>query len=464
MNTDFLATTCKHYSECQWEKRYNSLLSLNNNLEFSLSQANVEHAKQLKNLKISIKAKISSKLQKKQSKILSLKQALKDFECENKQLQSTIELSNGKIRNLRKCRQQSFDTINYLEAEIQRTKVLFQTPTKPKKVRKSVPGIIEIKAQVCPFEINEVSETKKKDQEKLIESQSILLQAEKQKSNSLKNKFDLVLTEKNFLIQELGELEMKLNEYENKAFEVKQTIIQEFTAKIEKLKIENSELKFRLNEYEEKESGISTSDCENVGVNELGILENYGLVKDFEDILHIECKNCIVHKKVIENTKHDFEKLLKENSQFKKELEKRKIAAFELNKILIENKKAFDEFRKKFDFAGIHREIDEKQKEKSKLQQEINQKTKEKLKIQQEIDQKLKETQNLQKKILRKTSDLSKLTDSIINKKITAKPEPIEEYPKENNLALQISNQQKYFPEDYKKRRNINSWSFTLHS
>lgn len=463
MNTKGLTEICSKCAECPWQSKYKNLSELYKDLEHSFNQAQTEYSNKMKALKLDVDTEMLSKLKLKKKKISDFKQTLLVKDSEICELRAALDILSVKIRNLRKCRQQSFDTINYLEAEIERTKSLCQTPVKSKKCRKSVPGMFEINTQILSFEINEVSEAKKNDQEKLIENQSKLIQAEKQKTKNLKNKLGLVLNEKKYLLQELEELELRLKDYENKSSEIKQKLSQEFTEKIEKLKIENSELKFRLSEFEEKDSGISTSDCEFIKVNELEMLENFGMMKEFEESVQGGCRNCSVNQKNAESLKLELEKVMKDNGNLKRDLEKRKKVACELNKILMDNKKAFDEFRAKFDFAGLHQEIEEKSKEKAKIHQEILQKTKEKVKIQQEIDQKVKEKLKIQQEIVIKSTEFTRLTESLINRKIT-KPESIDEFPKENNVALQVLNSRKIFPDDYKKRRNIGSWSFSFQS
>ena len=351
---------CEYHNQCHWEKKYILKSNQVKNLEDRLDSSSLEHTERIKSLEKTLKSmkqneenstRLQEKILKQRRKIKNLKQVLTDKEKEVSLLQSTIDFSNGKISNLRKCRQQSFDTISVLEAEIQRTKTLCQTPTKPKskKKRKPNPSMFEIKTQTFSFEINEVDETNKKELQQIIEAQSKLIQEEKIKNKNLSNKLDLALTENNSLENKIESLNMKVLDSELRVKRTKDKVAHDLTGKIEKLKIENSELRFRLNEYDEKDTGFTDFES-----NELSSIDSFPKSRNSEESILNFCKICWDYqslKEKAEAMENQLKVANKENQNLKVDIEKRKKSSLEHHKILLENQKMFDLTQKKLKFC-----------------------------------------------------------------------------------------------------------------
>ena len=433
---------CEYHNQCHWEKKYILKSNQVKNLEDRLDSSSLEHTERIKSLEKTLKSmkqneenstRLQEKILKQRRKIKNLKQVLTDKEKEISLLQSTIDFSNGKISNLRKCRQQSFDTISVLEAEIQRTKTLCQTPTKPKskKKRKPNPSMFEIKTQTFSFEINEVDETNKKELQQIIEAQSKLIQEEKIKNKNLSNKLDLALTENNSLENKIESLNMKVLDSELRVKRTKDKVAHDLTGKIEKLKIENSELRFRLNEYDEKDTGFTDFES-----NELSSIDSFPKSRNSEESILNFCKICWDYqslKEKAEAMENQLKVANKENQNLKVDIEKRKKSSLELHKILLENQKMFESFQNKFNLAHLQQEISKLNTEKTQVLQEI----------------KLKQ------------QELAKVNEAFIYKKINEKQKLQENRTKDSpNMpsVLKSFNRIKAFPEDYKKRRNIGSW------
>jgi hypothetical protein len=432
---------CDQHYQCHWEKKYNLKSNQFKSLENQLDQMTFEFSEKVESLQTQLKSlesnkfdysKLQEKLLKKRRKFKKLQQILIEREKEITILQSNIDFSNGKISNLRKCRQQSFDTISVLEAEIKRTQALCQTPTKPKKKkqRKSNPSMFEIKTQTFSFEITEVAENNKKDLEKIIENQSKVIQEEQTQRKNLKNQLDLLQTQKKSLESTVESLYVKIAECQQKKKKIKEKVAKVLKEKIEKLKIENSELRFQLREYEEKEASFWISDLDTA--NELSSIDSFPRSRNSEETI-IGKPSDFKLKEKIEFLEEKNRTLTEENQLLQQDIEKRKKSSLELHKILQENQKMFESFKKTFNSTL--------------LQQEINKLTAEKA--------------TLLKQIQQRQQELTKINEAIIYKKITEKQKlqkkTVQEIPQESSV-LKSSNRQKAFPEDYKKRRNIGSW------
>ena len=463
MNSDF--SECSHGPGCKWEKKFHQKEKETKKLESKLDQNSSfyyekfnSQARQIIEWENLVQHK-RKKFQKKKQKILRLKQALIKKDEEIQDLATGLEISKGKISRLVKYRHQSVDQINELEAEIEQSKRSLQTPPvmRLKKERRSMQSTLELNFGIMPFEIPEIGERKQDEQEKLIESQSRLLQEERMKNKDLSYKLEMLNNDKLSLELAIESLQTHLSSTQTQAQEDKDKLKKVLTDKINLLKNENLDLKFKLKEYLDKESGINTSDIECFNLkDELSKLEISHRSKLFD--LNTSANFCegesrthvhssfqqVESQKIIQMLEHNLGNVMGENEKLKEEICKKKRYARELNKVLRENNAAFEDFRKKFSFDAVRDEVKKLNLEKVKIERLVQIRKMELLK--------LNEKNAFLKK---KTGDGKKMyLEDVVERS--------NEESFRDNMATLI-NRKRLFPEDARRRRNINSWSYNVY-
>lgn len=397
----------------------------------------------------------SIKLEQKRQKIKTLKKALEEKDSEISILNTTIKINKEKINSLRTNRQQSVEMIKDLEEEIIQVKRQNVTPTHAKvsteefQGRRSIPNSKEFKTQTFTFNINEISEftdSRSNEQEKFIEKQSKLLTQERNTCKKLKNELEMLKNENLMQESELNQLQDYMVELENK-FRQNTKI---WMDRIENYKIENEDLKIRIKEYQERDSGFNTSDYECTGNlrDELSGLNLSQRSKYFErnsqdDISLLDLKCTIDNtfkikelKRENQKLKYEISELQYENQKLRREIEKRNKVSAELNKVLIQNKKAVDNFMSKFSFQAVSEEVKKLNQDKEKILIEIDEYRRELVKLTERV---------IQKKLLLKKPYLEDTIDE--------KPE--ESTPRKNSFR-------KKKPDGYKRKRNTASWGYDL--
>lgn len=452
MNSKF--SDCPHGASCKWEKKYHQ-----KEKEFKKLESKVDQDVSFYNDKFNSQAREimerdkliqykRNKLQKKKKKILSLKQLLKEKDKEIKDICTDLEITKGKLSRLVKYRHQSVDQINELEAEIEKSRRLLQTPpvVRVKKDIKSMQSTLELNLGIFPFEIQEFTKHKQAELEKIIENDSRLLRDERIKVRELSYKVELLIEENSSLNRKVENIQSQFLNCQNKAGEEKEKMIE----KINQLKNEKMDLAYKLKEYRDKESVVNTSDidCFNLK-DELSKLEisNKSKLFDLNNSINFCEGQSRTHtnnsyqqaesQKLIEMLELNLRNAMDENERLKDEIIKKKKYARELNKVLRENNAAFENFRRKFSFQAVDDEVKMLIVEKGKIERLV--------------EVRKKELENLNEMINERNWVKEKvMLENVIEKS--------NEESFRNNIITLINKNRK-FPEDTRRRRNINSWS-----